>query len=352
MTQFTINNGEIAIKFPVIPSVETRSLMKSNNFKWDSAGKVWVGPYTPECEFIAQQIVASDAESLPQKRTEAVELKRTPVFDFALDKVIDKFFADECDDSELQKAVFAQFALDPDDIVNLINAYKVEAKAIESEKAAFEDAKVALKEIQARKKYVTEKMSALERMVSTYMKNNLLDRQKCKDYSLVLTTDKSYSLSKEFVADLIANLNLPEWLSVDVKLNENALAALESIPEGVKVTVINKLKIQQNLNNTIRESLELFESGLSIKEISSKRGLKWGTVYSHLCSAMSKGELELTDYISSDILEAIKTFHEDNPDTATIKEYVDAFDGAVKYDMMVLALKYLKITIDGGNRNK
>lgn len=343
MTTFTINNGEIAIKFSFIPSDETRSLMKAHNYKWNRARMAWIAPHTPECESIARQIAALEPESVPQKQMGVVEHQRTQVSDFALDKVIDSYLAKECDGTEFQKAVFAQLASNPDGVISLINAYKAETKAIDSEKSAFDEAKQALKEIQARKKYVAGKISALERMVSTYMKDNSLDRQKCTDYSLVLTTDKSYSLSEEFVADLIASLNLPEWLSVDVKLNEDVLEAMGSIPEGVKVTECTKLKLRKNISATNKESLDLFESGLSIKEISERRGLAWMTVYSHLCSAMSKGELDLIDYVDADMLEAIKTYHDDNPNASSVREYVDAFNGAVKYDLMLLALKYLNV---------
>ena len=67
------------------------------------------------------------------------------------------------------------------------------------------------------------------------------------------------------------------------------------------------------------------------------------TVYGHLCNAISKGELNLFDYIDSKTLAAIKQYHEDNPTSNTIMDYYNAFSGEVKYDIMALALRYLKI---------
>ena len=66
-------------------------------------------------------------------------------------------------------------------------------------------------------------------------------------------------------------------------------------------------------------------------------------VYGHLCDAISKGELNLFDYIDSETLGAINRYHNDNPTVCSIKEYCNAFSGEVEYDIMALALRYLKI---------
>lgn len=343
MTKYFINNGEIAISFSFIPDFETRSLMKVHHMVWNPDSKLWVGGYSPELESIARQIVASDPENANQSPVDVGPAGDSAPLGNALDQIISRALGDEGDNVEMQHAVFSQLASDPDSVVDLINSYKAEAKAIESEKDAYEDAKLALKEIQSRKKFVVSKRSALEQLVATYMKDHMLDKQRCRDYSMVLDTKRSYSLSEEFMSALIAGFNLPEWLSVEVKLNDDVLDAMERVPEGVDVVEERKFKLKKNLSETNRESLEMFNSGLSVREISERRNLSWIAVFSHLTSAMSKGELELEEYISDDMLDAIKAYHEDNPNAGTIQEYVNAFSGLVTYDIMALALKYLKI---------
>ena len=159
----------------------------------------------------------------------------------------------------------------------------------------------------------------------------------------MLTTSKSFSLSKDYVSNLIAGLNLPAWLNVEITLNKSVIDEMETVPDGVNVIETKKCKLQQNLSDTSNEYLEYFNQGLTIKEISEQRGVKWVTVYIHLCNAISKGELDLFDYIDSETLAAIKQYHDDNPTTNSIKEYCNAFSGEVEYDIMALALKYLNI---------
>lgn len=343
MATYSINNGEITISFSSFPSIETRTLMKSHHMVWDPVRRLWVGNYTKEIEEVVRQIAVKDPMAVAQPSAVNNDTTNVNVAHDDLDQLVAKSMDDNGADAELKRAVFERMKSDPDSVIELINGYKDEAKAIESEKAAFENAKLALKEIQDRKKHVAGKESVLEQMVAIFMKDQMLDKHKCKDYSVVLTTDRAYSLSDEFLAELIASFNLPAWLNVDVKINKVVLDAMENVPEGVNVTETPKIKLQKNLNDSSLESLELFRKGRTIQEISEWRCLSWITVYSHLVSAMSKGELVLSDYITDDLLEAIKTYHRDNPNAGGLQDYVNAFGGMVKYDVMALALKYLKI---------
>lgn len=337
MTQYLISNGDIAISFSVIPDDNTRSLMKANGFRWYPKQKYWKAPYSPEREDIVKRIVSTDQdEAMPQKESK-------PSVDTKLDEAISKYLTEENTDGDVEQIVFNHLTSNPDGVIALINQYKKEASSSEAEKAQYEDLRNALKKITDRKKFVANKKRTLERIVASYLDKNNIDKQKCSEYSLVLTTSKSFSLSKDYVSDLIAGLNLPAWLNVEITLNKSVIDDMETVPDGVNVIETKKCKLQKNLSDTSNEYLEYFNQGLTIKEISEQRGVKWVTVYIHLCNAISKGELDLFDYIDSETLAAIKQYHDDNPTTNSIKEYCNAFSGEVEYDIMALALKYLKI---------
>ena len=334
MTQYLISNGDITISFSIKPDDNTRSLMKANGFHWYPKQKFWKAPYSTEREDIVKRIVSTDHdEAMPQKESK-------PSVDTELDEAISKYLTEENPDGNLKQIVFSQLTSNPDSIIALFNQYKQEDESLDSEKKQYKN---IINEINARKTFVAHKKEALEKLVTSYLDTNNIDKQKCSEYSLVLTTSKLFSLSEDYVSNLIAGLNLPAWLNVKITLNKRVIDEMETVPNGVNVIETKKCKLQKNLSDTSKKSLEYFNQGLSIKAISEQRGLEWVTVYGDLCNAISKGELDLFDYIDSETLAAIKQYHEDNPTTNTIMDYCNASSGEVKYDIMALALRYLKI---------
>ena len=337
MTQLLISNGEITISFSSAPKNSTLSLIKAKGFSWYPKQKFWKAQYSPEREEVAKNIVAADQDAA------TFQQESMPSVDTGLDEVISKYLTEGNPDGVLEQIVFNHFTSNPDSVIDLINQYKDEESCIEAEKAQYEDVILALKDIDNRKKFIANKKGELERIIASYLDKNNIDKQKCSEYCLVLTTSKSFSLSEDYVSNLIAGLNLPSWLNVEIKLNKGVIKKMGTVPDGVNVIKTKKVKLRENLNNTSNESLTYFNQGMTIKAISKQRELQWKTVYKHLCKAMSEGKLDLLDYIDSETLEAIKQYHNDNPTTNSIMDYCNAFSGEVKYDIMALALKYLNI---------
>lgn len=337
MTQYLISNGDIIISFSIKPDIDIRMSMKEKGFSWYPKQKYWKAPYSPEREEVAKKIVAADQDAA------TLQQESMPSVDTGLDEAISKYLTEENPDGNLEQIVFSHLTSNPDGVIDLINQYKKEVSNIEAEKAQYEDLRIALKEINDRKKFVANKKGALVSIVASYLDKNNINKQKCTDYSLVLTTTESYSLSEDYVSKLIAGLNLPAWLNVEITLNKSVIDEMETVPDGVNVKETKTVKLRANLNNTSNESLKYFNQGMTIEAISKQRKLQWKTVYKHLCKAMSEGKLDLLDYIDTETLEAIKQFHNDNPTIYTIKEYCNAFSGEVKDDIIALALKYLRI---------
>lgn len=87
--------------------------------------------------------------------------------------------------------------------------------------------------------------------------------------------------------------------------------------------------------DTKYQSLLLHQSGRSMPEIANARGLKEGTIFSHLAHWVLEGELEATEITDHASIDAINTYMKANPDTTGSKLYA-AFNG--KYDYALLRL--------------
>jgi ATP-dependent DNA helicase RecQ len=89
------------------------------------------------------------------------------------------------------------------------------------------------------------------------------------------------------------------------------------------------------LSGTIRESLELFRSGLGPEQIARRRGLAAGTVYGHLARGIEEGLMAVDEVVSLDeesvraIERVIDGLCED--DSLRLKTVYDAFDGRYDY---------------------
>ncbi|HSP83654.1 MAG TPA: RQC domain-containing protein, partial [Gillisia sp.] len=95
--------------------------------------------------------------------------------------------------------------------------------------------------------------------------------------------------------------------------------------------------------NTYKATLELYNEGLSIEEISEKRGLAPTTIFSHLAKLYDEGQpINMKQFISKDELEAVKKARVELGEPETLKPYFEHFQQAMDYGTIRLALAVLK----------
>ena len=95
--------------------------------------------------------------------------------------------------------------------------------------------------------------------------------------------------------------------------------------------------------NTYKATLELYNEGLSIEEISEKRGLAPTTIFSHLAKLYDEGKpINMKQFISKDELEAVKKARVELGEPETLKPYFEHFQQAMDYGTIRLALAVLK----------
>ena len=79
------------------------------------------------------------------------------------------------------------------------------------------------------------------------------------------------------------------------------------IETSMATEMFNAPASKRRKGDTKKTSLDLFLEGNSIKTIAEKRELNANTIFGHLASFVSTGEVKITDLISKDHYETLKT---------------------------------------------
>lgn len=94
---------------------------------------------------------------------------------------------------------------------------------------------------------------------------------------------------------------------------------------------------------TYKETLLLFQSGISVNEIALKRKLGLGTIMSHLAKLYSDGErIDLNQFVSKEEVELIYKAHIKLEKPTTLKPYFDFLEEKLGYDKIRLALAIIE----------
>lgn len=96
--------------------------------------------------------------------------------------------------------------------------------------------------------------------------------------------------------------------------------------------------VEEDLSDTVRESIERFRAGESVATIAAGRLLKVGTVYNHLAQAIARGELSVKQVVGLDdhSIRGIELAIEALPNESSqaLKPVYDSFDGRYDYGLL------------------
>ncbi len=104
-----------------------------------------------------------------------------------------------------------------------------------------------------------------------------------------------------------------------------------------------KRKANTNKGNTHKETLVLYQQGLSIEEIAAQRKLAESTIFAHIMKLYDGGEnIDLKQFVTIEDINSVKKakIELDNPDT--LKSYFEYFEEALDYNTIKLALTVLE----------
>ncbi|SDX84556.1 DNA helicase RecQ [Flavobacterium degerlachei] len=134
-----------------------------------------------------------------------------------------------------------------------------------------------------------------------------------------------------------------ELIAIDgvgkAKLEKYGDAFINAIIEFHK----NKTVKPKKEAGTYKETLLLFQSGISVNEIALKRKLGLGTIMSHLAKLYSDGErIDLHQFVSKHEVELIHKAHIKLKKPTTLKPYFDFLEENIGYDKIRLGLAIIE----------
>ena len=134
-----------------------------------------------------------------------------------------------------------------------------------------------------------------------------------------------------------------ELLAIDgvgkEKLEKYGDVFIKTIIEFQQSKVVRKKKEA----TTYKETLELYQSGLSVEEIANKRKLGLSTIMSHLAKLYVDGaDINLEPFISKEEVAQIAEAQMKLESPNTLKPYFDYFEEKIDYGKIRLALAILE----------
>lgn len=344
MATYTIENNEILIRFDRKPSDDVRAEMKALRIWWDPERSVWHGEYSPEREALAQRIC-------PPATPQPVQAPLTDnaSLDERLNRIIQ--MKDEGERSALENGVKESVEKEIDAYVQAIREYKHEEEAAAEEKKTQEETiKAAVDEAVARKKVAAEKRRFLENIIKEHLIDTGEETLIGGEYRVrVEEKGSSYSLSGELLENLLSQVRavLPEWIEVELKPDTKAIRQLDEVPAGVEEHTSFKLQTWTDAEGDPGVpshilSLNAFNEGLQIRQISENRNLKWITIKSHLMKAIEEGRLDIHQHVPDSVLNELKSLS-GHSEQWKISDFRSAIHNQISYDWTSLALSYLRI---------
>ena len=127
----------------------------------------------------------------------------------------------------------------------------------------------------------------------------------------------------------------------------NKLVKLEKYGDIFIKTIIdfqkNKTVKTKKESNTYKETLALFQSGISVDEIAIKRNLGISTIASHLAKLYIDGHpIDLSSYISHEEITQIRAAKTKLENPNALKPYFEYFEEQLPYDKIRLALAIIE----------
>ena len=115
------------------------------------------------------------------------------------------------------------------------------------------------------------------------------------------------------------------------------------IKEIIAFNKEKRVKKKSIKGNTHKITLELYNSGLSVEEISKERKLAPTTVYSHIAKLYTDGEnIDIMRFISKADLEAVSNAKSELDGSHSLKAYYEHFEESIDYWTIRLALTVLE----------
>jgi len=123
------------------------------------------------------------------------------------------------------------------------------------------------------------------------------------------------------------------------KMQNYGYQFIKEILDFTKEKSKKKKKKSSKKGNTHKETLTLYQQGLSIEEIAVERQLTSSTIFSHIMKLYNEGEdINLKTFVNTEDIKTIKKAKEELANPEGLKPYFEHFEGAIDYNTIKLAL--------------
>lgn len=182
-------------------------------------------------------------------------------------------------------------------------------------------------------------------------KNNKKKKTYVRDLQLIdAAIYKQMELIKKAEALLLSHLENKEFTKLDADKALNHLQRTEQIYTTIgnmQVTTYSAKNIGQDESkkekkpDTKKVSLDLYQSGKSMEEISKERGLSMTTIEGHLAHFVGTGDIDALLFIQEDRLKAASTIVDQNP-RLSLSELMPLLPKGYSYGELKMAIAYVK----------
>ena len=127
--------------------------------------------------------------------------------------------------------------------------------------------------------------------------------------------------------------------SVNVQSVTESLSSKKTTTSSARST--QSLSSRQSSQKTWEITYDLFRSGMSVPEIANNRGVTVDTIYNHILRYVDSGELDAHQFVSEDIVNKVRQFKLENPESDGLKVIREGLNEEVSYNEIRFALKCL-----------
>mgnify|MGYP002620989626 CR=1 FL=1 len=343
MVTYTVENDEILISFDRIPSEEIRNKMKSLSFRWAPQSKVWHAPISQEREELANSLVTGTTsfEVVPSPTNQIPD-------DATIEAVVDRYYNSNSSTEKniLREWLSHRLTSDVDNFAEAIRKYK-EQEFHTRHQRQLGNSRNDEDEDSSNLKDIRLKRNFLERIALEYLRSNNLDILSGNEYNISFKEKQTYTLSPEAEEEIRQSVQLPSWVSIEVKINQKALEQMDNLPEEISISSTRKIVVwskdeQDPRISSYQLSLKAFNEGMSIDEIRQSRNFARSTVEGHLLRAINTGELGIHAYVPERVMNELDSLRS-HSDQWSLSDFMNAIGYKLSLDWTSLALRFLRI---------
>ena len=211
-----------------------------------------------------------------------------------------------------------------------------------AKKVLFEGAKVQLNNVQKVEINKTEPTAKVKTVA-----NSLFESLRKLRYEIAKEEDVPAYVIFSDAALRQMEINRPMSEEELIAIDGVGKAKLEKYGDAFIKAIIafqkdKKVKTKKE-SSTYKETLSLYQQGLTVDEIAEKRKLGIGTIMSHLAKLYSDGaSIDLHQFVSEEEVKSIKTARIKLENPTALKPYFDYFEEKIGYEKIRLALAIIE----------